>query len=60
MFFAGLLVGNMMKASRRKYDEDQRGLDYDRMADAEWAEGREDGLNPTPELSAAERNAAGI
>jgi hypothetical protein len=61
MFFAGLLLGNMMKASRRRYDESQGEFDYDRTADTEWSEGRDDGLSSSsPSLSDAERGAAGI
>jgi hypothetical protein len=60
MFFAGLLLGNMMKASRRKYDEGQGELNYDGSAGTEWSEGREDGFSSASTLSEAERNAAGI
>ena len=60
MFFAGLLLGNMMKASRRKYDEDHLSMDYGRDGPMGLNEGQEDGLSPTPEFTAAERNAAGI
>jgi hypothetical protein len=63
MFFAGLLVGNMLKASRRTYDENNGDgqLDYSGQAgmDTEWSENRDNALTPA-DLSAAERNAAGI
>jgi len=57
MFFAGLLVGNRLKASRRKYDGDGN---YDRQAEPEWEEGRAGGFEPDTGLSDAERDAASL
>lgn len=60
MFFAGLLLGNMMKASRRKYDEDQGGFNDDGASGTEWSGSRDENFTSAPSLSDAERNAAGI
>ena len=63
MFFAGLLVGNMLKASRRRYDERHRDFGYDRESELELVGGGTDqmgDLPATPVMTQAERNAAGI
>ena len=61
MFFAGLLLGNMMKASQRKLQDSQGEFDYnDGTSGAQWAEGSTDGLVSSPTLTDAERGAAGI
>lgn len=60
MFFAGLLVGNMMKASRRRYDDDHGDFDSNRQSELDWSAQRNDDQQSMPDLNAAERGAAGI
>jgi hypothetical protein len=57
MFFAGLLLGNMVKASRRGTSSE---LGYGGQSEMDWSDGRSDGLETQPDLTAAERGAAGI
>jgi hypothetical protein len=60
MFLAGLIIGNVVKASRRKLDEghaDDRDAGYE----SEWMENRgERSSSSDPTLTEAERTAAGL
>jgi hypothetical protein len=59
MFLAGLVVGNIVKASRRKLDQD---LDYSGAAggNPDWSSNPPAGDTYRPDLTDAERSAAGI
>jgi hypothetical protein len=54
MFLAGLLVGNIVKASRRKADQ---GSEYGDESASDWQRGE---VMQEPEMTEAERSAAGI
>lgn len=59
MFVAGLVLGNIVKASRRKADEDE--FDYENEEDSRWSrESASTGEMSQSDLTAAERSAAGI
>ncbi len=61
MFVAGLLLGNVVKASRRKLENSDDRFDGPRDAQGSWSTpADENDLPPSPELSAAEREAAGL
>jgi hypothetical protein len=58
MFLAGLVVGNIVKASRRKLDETNEPMgDY---AGTDWSRNDAGSGLYRPELTDAERAAAGI
>ena len=56
LFVAGLVLGNLVKASRRKLDEERGMSGTDMSGGTDWAQ-RDLGA---PELTEAERSAAGI
>jgi hypothetical protein len=58
MFLAGLVVGNMVKASRRNLDERNYGGETD--YDPEWSRRASEREMQPPDLTDAERSAAGI
>jgi hypothetical protein len=57
MFLAGLVIGNLVKASQRKLDE---STDYTDGNDSDWSQESTDSGLYQPELTDAERSAAGI
>ena len=57
MLVAGLLLGNLVKASRRRLEDDR---DYSAEDETAWAHGAAEDETPPPVLSAEERAAAGI
>lgn len=61
MFVAGLILGNVVKASRRKLENNDDLFDGPRDAQGSWSAELGNGdLPPSPELTAAEREAAGL
>ena len=56
MFLAGLLIGNVVKASRKKLDGEPHPTDYD----SESAQDETGSDSPDPSLTDADRAAAGI
>lgn len=61
LFVAGLILGNIVKASRRKLEDSDDRFDGPRDAQGRWSnDARRDALQPPPELTAAEREAAGL
>jgi hypothetical protein len=60
MFLAGLLIGNVVKASRRKLDESRAG-ERDPGYESEWMQNRgERDSYPDAAMTEAERTAAGL
>lgn len=61
MFVAGLILGNVVKASRRKLENNDDRFDGPRDPQGSWSHEVNNGdLPPSPELTAAEREAAGL
>jgi hypothetical protein len=59
MFLAGLLIGNVVKASRRKLD-DNNNYSGDEGYESEWMQNRDESNAQAATLTDAERSAAGI
>lgn len=61
LFVAGLILGNVVKASRRKLEDADDHIGDPRDPQGNWSKHLTNGdLQPTPELTAAEREAAGL
>lgn len=60
MFLAGLVLGNVVKASRRKLDDSDRGFDQINSDLSKTSEDMGSDFDTQQELSSSERGAAGI